>query len=131
MKALILVLALIFGGFVTADAQTAETVNLRVNNTKKLLKSKLKIEFLSVVEDSRCPSDVNCIHAGNAQIRLRISKSGRQPKIVDLNSNLPSQTATFEGYEIKLKSLTPEPRSNIRINRSGYKAALTISKKMN
>lgn len=128
MKALILVLALILGGFVTADAQTAETVNLRVHNTKKLLKSKLKIEFLSVVEDSRCPSDVNCIHAGNAKIKVRIVKRGSRAQTIELNTLQPDSAPAVHGYKLRLTALTPAPATNIRINPNGYVATIVLTK---
>jgi hypothetical protein len=71
---------------------------------------------------------VQCIQAGNARVRIRVAR-GRRASVLTLNSNLPNPSATFEGYEFKLVGLTPEPRSNIRINPSGYVAQIEVTKR--
>ena len=99
----------------------------RVNQEKRFAKSKLSVRFVELVEDSRCPVDTQCIWAGNAKIKLRVSKNGRSHDLT-LDTNGPNQTVTAEGYKIKLVGLTPAPRSNIRINRNGYVATLEAEK---
>jgi hypothetical protein len=47
---------------------------------------------------------------------------------VSLDTNGPNQAATVEEYSIKLVGLTPEPRSNIRIDRNGYVATIVVAK---
>lgn len=37
----------------------------------------VKITFLEVLEDSRCPKDVNCVWAGQARIKIRIKEKGK------------------------------------------------------
>lgn len=129
MKTLILTLILtfVFGGFVQAEAQTSQ-VKLHVNQQKLVYRGKLKIRFVSLVEDSRCPADVNCIWAGNAKIKIEVRKYGSATKTFELNTNLADKTARFENYEIMLVSLAPHPRSNIRINQRSYTATLSVTK---
>jgi len=92
-------------------------------------KRQIKNKFISVVEDSRCPTDTNFIRASNAKINIKISKGKSAAKTFELNTNLEPQIITFAGYEIKLTNLTPAPATNIRINRNGYAATLTVNKK--
>ncbi len=129
MKGLIvsLMLMLAFGVVPATAAKRAETMQVRINKEKRSPKSKLSIRFLELVEDSRCPTDVNCIWAGNAKIKIRVSKNGRSHELT-LNTNGPNQAVPVEGYSITLVGLTPAPRSNIRINRNGYVATLSITK---
>jgi hypothetical protein len=129
MKTLFLtiVITLAFGVFQFAGAQTNQTLKVQINQQKTLPKSKLTIKFLSLVEDSRCPTDTNCVWAGNAQIKVKISK-GKESKTFDLNTNLDPNIVSFAGYEIKLAALNPKPASNIRINRNGYTATFAVSK---
>ena len=61
-----LILTLVFGSVLTANAQTTQQVTVTVNKQKKASRSKLTIKFVSV-EDSRCPQGVDCIWAGNAK----------------------------------------------------------------
>ena len=128
---LILVLTLLFGSFRYASAQTSQQIKLRVNNQKAVAGSKLTIKFVSIVEESRCPEGVNCIHAGNAKIQIKVTKRGGAAKTFELNTNFDPNGISFEGYEIKLTNLVPVPKENIRINRNGYTATLVIGKSRN
>ena len=123
-----LILTFVFGGFVQAKPQTNQQLKLTVNQQKTVTKDRLKFKFISVIEDSRCPTDTNCIWAGNAKINIKISKGKSAAKTFELNTNLEPQVITFAGYEIKLKNLTPQPASNIRINRNGYTATFSINR---
>ena len=123
---LLMVLAL---GTLPATAQrTEEKARIQVHREKRLPKSRMNIRFLELIEDSRCPTDTNCVWAGNAKIKIRVSKSGRSEEIT-LDTNGPKQYATTQdGYSVKLVGLTPVPRSNIRINRNGYVATFEVIK---
>jgi len=123
-----LILTFVFGAFAQAEAQTSQQLKLIVNQQKTVTKDKLKIKFISVLEDSRCPMDTNCIWAGNAKIQIKVSDSKGASKTFELNMNLEPRIVSFAGYEIKIINLTPQPASNIRINRNGYAATLVISK---
>lgn len=124
---LTLILTLAFGNFLFAQAQANQTLKVRINRQKTLAKSKLTIKFVSLVEDSRCPTGVNCVWAGNAKIRIKVSK-GKESKTFELNTTLDPKAATFAGYEINLTDLTPQPAANVKISRNGYTAAFAIGK---
>lgn len=123
-----LILTFVFGGFVAAQSQTTRQIKVLINKQKIVTKNKLTIKFVSLIEDSRCPTDTNCVWAGNAKIKLQVGKGKGAAKIFELNTNLDPQTVSFAGYEIKLVNLTPQPASNIRINRNGYTAIFAVSK---
>ncbi len=128
---LTLIFTLLFGNLWHAGAQTSQQVKLRVNNQKSVANGKLTIKFVSLAEDSRCPEDVNCIHAGNAKIQIKVAKRGGSAKTFELNTNSDPNIISFGGYEIKLENLVPVPKKNIRINRNGYTATLVVSKSQN
>lgn len=128
---LTLIFTLVFGSLCQASAQTSQQLKLRVNNQKSVAGGKLTIKFLSVAEDSRCPEGVNCIHAGNAKIQIKVAKRGGSAKNFELNTNSDPNIVSFEGYKIKLENLVPTPKENIRINRNGYTATLIVSKSQN
>jgi len=108
-------------------ARRAETVRVQINKEKKFPKAKLSVRFVELVEDSRCPTDTQCVWAGNAKIKIRVTMNGRTHDL-SLDTNGPHQAATAEGYTIKLLSLTPAPRSNIRVDRNGYVATFEAVK---
>ena len=130
MKGLIagLLLVLAFGSVDAAGAaRKGDTLKVQVNHEKRFARSKLSVRFVELVEDSRCPVDTQCIWAGNAKIKIRVSKNGRSHDLT-LDTNGPNQAVTAEGYTLKLVGLTPAPRSNIRINRNGYVATFEAEK---
>ena len=69
-----LLLTFIFGGVLTANAQTSQEVSLRLNKQTKLSRSKMTIKFVAL-EDSRCPQDVTCVWAGNAKVTIRVTSA--------------------------------------------------------
>lgn len=125
IEILIVVLA---GNLLPATAQSKPQIRVKIGTEKQIVKDKLALRFLDMVEDSRCPRDVQCIWAGNAKIKVQISKPGGQPKIFEMNTSLDPQSILVEGYTIKLIGLTPEPASNIRIRKDGYVATFSVEK---
>ncbi len=119
---------LILGGMTAANAQTSQTAEVRVKSKKKFTRSKLTVEFLSVLEDSRCPIGVDCIWAGNAKISVRVRKNGSAAKTFELNTTMDNQSVTYEGHTIKLAKLTPHPRANTPPAPNSYRATITISR---
>jgi hypothetical protein len=125
----ILLLTLVLGYVLPAQSQTHQKITVRVNQQKTLAKSKLTIRFASLVEDSRCPTDSQCIQAGNAKITIQLSKSvGSAAKTFEINTNSKQQTVSYGGYNIKFIDLTPKPATNIRINRNAFMATFLVSK---
>ena len=122
-----LIITFVFGSFQMIAAEPNQQFKLQVNKQKVITKDKLKITFVSVLEDSRCPIGVNCIWAGNARLQLKISQAKGASKTFELNTNLQPQVFKFEGYEIKLVDLTPTPKANIRINHNGYTATVSVN----
>ena len=124
-----LILTLCFGGFVSAvnARKNAEQLSVRVGKQKKASRSKLTVKFLELVEDSRCAEGTNCVWAGNATIKVVVSKDGAS-ETFEMNTNLGAKGNVFAGYAINLTSLTPTPKANVRINRNAYTATFSISR---
>ncbi len=123
-----LVLTLAFGSLIQTNAQTAQKINVLVDNQKKASRSQITVKFVSLIEDSRCPDEANCIHAGNARIKVQVSKPGSNPITFEANTNLGAKGNVYEGYAIYLTNLTPIPRANVRLNRNAYTATFSISR---
>ena len=122
-----IILTLTFGILLAADAKTGE-IKLRVAQEKTAPGTTIKIKFLSVIEDSRCPEGVNCIWAGVAKIKIQLRKAGKPAQQFELNTNQLDKFITFEGHTIKLTALTPYPKSGAATNAAAYAATLTITK---
>ena len=125
---LTLILTLVFGGALAAQAQTGQKVSVRVNKQAKASRSKLTIKFVSLVEDSRCAEGTQCVWAGNAKIKVKVTTARGESKTFEMNTNLGAKGDSIGGYNIMLESLTPHPNANIRIDRNGYTATFSITK---
>jgi hypothetical protein len=125
------IILILFGGvFLTANAQatgrgaTSVLFDVKQGHTERVPASRLKIKFLNVVEDSRCPRGTQCIWAGNAKVKLRVSDK-RRARVFDLNTAKGNQTYSFEGYQIRLVKVAPTPVVNEHIRRGEYVVTLT------
>jgi hypothetical protein len=129
MRALFLslILTLIFGSAISAEAQTTRQISLPAGKQKIVTRDKLKIKFVSV-EDSRCPQGVNCVWAGNAKVTIKVTNRKGESKTFDLNTNLEVKSVKFEGYEITLGNVTPYPKADAPVSPDGYTATFTVTK---
>ena len=110
--------------------QDVGTIEIGLNELYHSKTYDFSIAFDSVLHDSRCPEDVICIWAGNAQGRFNIIAEGRFHHQIILNTTLPmQQDTTLHGINYKLMSLSPEPNSKVPIDYTKYKAKLLITKK--
>lgn len=104
-----------------------ETVALRTGTQRTVARGELSIKFVTVVEDSRCPLDVNCVWAGNAKIRVKVTDQRGRAKMMELNTNGEPKVDQFGRYAISLVSLTPKPTQNRR-HTPRYNARLSIQR---
>lgn len=101
---------------------------LRTGQTAVVAGEGLSVTFDAVPEDSRCPTGVQCVWAGNAQVQVILSKDGKAAGVV-LNTNLEPKTATYLNYTIELVSLDPYPTAKGGpIAQSQYRATFIVRK---
>ncbi len=69
MKNSLLAVLILFSAFAFGQEDSAETpkIAVKVPKGETVVLKGVSIKFLEVLEDSRCPKDVNCIWAGRAQ----------------------------------------------------------------
>ena len=110
MKIIITTIALVFAFAISGIAQTPEYLTVKVGKQGIAKKSKLRIKFVSVVEDSRCPTGANCVWAGNARIKVKIS-NGQTSQEFEFNSNDGPKGDSFDGWAVYLEELKPYPKA--------------------
>lgn len=107
--------------------QLGEKFELIVGETALVDGENLKIKFLSVQEDSRCPMNAYCIWAGNATVGLGLQKVLSKEEIV-LNTYLEPKQVQYLEYEIELTWLAPYPPDRETIPQEDYIATLVVRK---
>lgn len=125
MKIIIATFALVIAFTMTGMSQTPEYLTVKSGKQGIAKKSKLKIKFISLVEDSRCPEGVNCVWEGNAKIKVLIS-NGKTSQEFEMNTNLGPKGDSFSGWAIYLEELSPAPKSDSNIDPLTYKAKFKV-----
>ena len=116
-----------------ADVMQTSSVNpnqfqLKINQTASLESDTIKVKFLNVTSDSRCPTDVTCVWEGEAKIVVNILKDGQDLGDFNLTSRAVQNNQAFDGHQIKITKIDPSPTSDKRISLSDYVVTFTISK---
>jgi hypothetical protein len=92
----------------------------------------LRLRFTDVLEDSRCPTQVDCFWTGQARIAVAVQPEEGNPTKVEFNTNpAPGQTVkvvTVGQYSVELQSLDPYPQTPDPIPFEDYRATLLVRK---
>lgn len=126
MKALVLIFTILLGVAI-APAQKTEQLRVKIGGQAITKTGRVTVKFLELVEDSRCPADVNCVWAGVARIRVRVSRNGKSSEF-ELNTNQREKPAVFQGYSITLIDLKPRQSTTSKYSPSAYEATLMVKK---
>lgn len=106
MKRLLFIFTVITIFSIGAFGKVNQEIELKVGDYKTADRGRLSVKFVSVVEDSRCPMNARCIWAGNAKIKIAVSKGKMAPKFVELNLGAEPSSIKLYGYTITLEGLT-------------------------
>jgi len=112
-------------------AQLNQPFQLKSDQVAVITPGNLKVQFLNVSNDSRCPIGVQCPWAGQATVVIRAERNGNALGDFNLILNAAAQeqpTVRFDDYSIKLVDLTPYPKQNQQVKLSEYVATLLVSR---
>lgn len=127
MKNLIFVTAILILGSMTVFAAKSENLEVRLSEQKTSGLGKITVKFISVIEDSRCPAGTQCIWAGNAKVKISLSK-GRKAKTFELDSTRGNTVLEFQGYDVKFVDLLPQPGEMVKAVAKPKLLTLSITK---
>jgi hypothetical protein len=83
----------------------------------------LAVKFVGIDSDSRCPSDVACVWAGEVVVRLAVRKDGRTQELsIKSNASLP-----VEGFVVAVLEVLPPRSSSQRIAPADYRVTLKVT----
>ncbi len=83
--------------------------------------SKLDIEFVRVVEDSRCPSDVTCVWAGEVKVQLSSRTGGAEAVQHELTTG---KEAAVGELRLMIVRVQPERITTREISPEQYRVTL-------
>ncbi|MHA1966513.1 MAG: hypothetical protein ACW964_01800 [Candidatus Hodarchaeales archaeon] len=107
-------------------AQIDTEISLYIGETVIINDHGITLKFVDVLDDSRCPSDVECFWEGTVSLIINIQYNSQNLGNYILNSsNL--HKASFMGYFVRLKVLEPYPISTEIIPKSSYHATFLVN----
>lgn len=89
-----------------------------------LAAEKLEVQFIGIASDSRCPSDVTCVWAGEVIARLAIRNDGKTTQ----HEVKETQSATVDRYTVTVLQVLPARTSSQPIAAADYRVTLKITR---
>jgi hypothetical protein len=87
----------------------------------------LRLQFVRVTGDSRCPADALCIQGGDAIVQV-LAAGDNDSALLGLHTGDSTRaSADFRGARISLVELQPYPFSSRTIQPDEYRATLTVT----
>ena len=111
----------------TVQAQAGESFQINLGGHAELAGSPLKLSFVKVTEDSRCPKGVHCIWAGQVIAELHIEGKPALLTLPGGRDNAKAQTDS-QGFRIELQAVNPYPEEGMDMNKAAYQATLKITR---
>jgi hypothetical protein len=99
---------------------------LAPGGTVRIAGTSQTITFESVPQDSRCPANVTCVWAGNAEVRLRVRAADRDSS-VGLNTTVEPHAAAVGSLRVELRALAPAPQAGSPTPSGAYRARLVVT----
>lgn len=120
--------ALLAGCSSATEVQPGEEFTLAPGERLAVAGGVAAVRFVAVPQDSRCPSDVVCVWAGDGVARLDLVAAGDSARTeLHTNAQAGSVRAESHGYVLELVSLAPYPRSGTQIPQADYRATLRVT----
>ena len=88
----------------------------------------MRVQFVEVINDSRCPLNAICITAGDASIAVLVVDDQGSSRY-ELHTELTRKSATHRDLRVELMELQPYPDTSRRIDPSESRVTLRASRK--
>ena len=108
-----------------APCPIATTTSASVSFGGTFEKDFIRVMPQELLEDSRCPVDVQCIQAGTVRVSVILDAEGEQ-KTVIMTQGVP---VVFVGRVIELVSVAPVPNSKVTIRKQDYQFVFSVALK--
>jgi hypothetical protein len=105
-----------------------QQVTLAPGQTASIAGAPLKVLFVRVSGDSRCPAGALCIQGGDAIVHISVGNGGAAVDY-ELHTGDSSRAAvSHAGFRVELVSLQPYPFISRTISPDEYRATLRVSR---
>jgi hypothetical protein len=101
---------------------------LRSGELASIAGTAVRVQFVGVINDSRCPLNAICIVAGDASIAIAVVDDQGSNRY-ELHTDPNRKSATHRELRIELMDLQPYPDTNRPTDPAGYRVTLRASRK--
>lgn len=117
---------------ISQEAVLGEPFTLAYNSEIVLKDTDLRLRFENLLEDSRCPADVDCVWSGQVRLQLTAWTGKTASELIELSTlsgdREPDNLHNYEGYLIELLGVDPYPQApEDRIPLENYRLTLLVS----
>ncbi len=126
--ALLLIPAMSLSCSGNVKAALGEEFTLPISKTIDIAGEDLSIEFVKVIEDSRCPTGTECIWVGQANCQMLMIYPDTSLELILVQTGGNAATYDYFSYLINFR-LEPYPEAKKTITPSEYKLIMTVTKK--
>jgi hypothetical protein len=89
----------------------------------------LRVAVRAVANDSRCPTDVQCVWEGDATVAIEVtSTSGGSASFELHTSGRFTREATHQAYRVALVRLDPSPHTGVTLTPSDYRVTFLVAR---
>lgn len=104
-----------------------EPFTLAIGDATTVAATGLTIRFVSVVEDSRCPSRAECVWAGDGAVAVETT-GGTEARRDTLHTNFDPRFVTIDGWGLEFTALEPYPEVPEGIPPGAYRATFILGR---
>lgn len=87
----------------------------------------LTVEFVRVVEDSRCPKDTTCVWAG--EVKVEVATRVGSAAAVQQHEIKAGESAAVDAFQVMVVSVQPEKLSTREIPQEEYRVTLKVEQR--
>lgn len=110
------------------NAQNKEELSVKLGEVKSNVSAAVNVNFVEVIDDSRCPTGANCIWAGRARIKVTLEQKNGDPVTVEFSTEPNHGGAAIGGYRIHFIKLDPHPSAETAPEEKEYTASFSFQK---
>ena len=103
-------------------------VTLAPGQTASVQGVRVRLQFIGVTGDSRCPADAFCIQGGDALVHIRAVSGSSSPTYQLHTGDSGRAAATHDGVRFTLVQLQPYPFSSRTIAQDEYRATFDVTR---
>lgn len=113
-------------GTTAPNTQELSVDSLVLAPGQEALVQTLRLSFLRVAQDSRCPVDAVCVWQGDAAVTIALGLGTGPVYPFTLHTTEGTSTAEFGGYRVTLLGLLPDPLAGVGIPQEAYEAGFRV-----